>query len=91
MRQDAIMSGSKPLVLFFNPIDHAHGFLTKLQEVARTEVVTSKSREEWFKDLEGKYKDVYVIYRTTTSGEVRNTSGEHGGYNSNGITDCWQF
>ncbi|KAJ5765413.1 hypothetical protein N7520_004972 [Penicillium odoratum] len=64
------MSPSKPFVLFFNPVKHARPFYEKLQEVARTEVVTSKTREEFFKDVKNKYKDIFAIYRTSASGAV---------------------
>lgn len=70
IRQITTMSSSKPFILFFNPVRHAKAYYESLQEVARTEVVTSKSRNEFFKDLEGKYKDISVIYRTSASGAV---------------------
>jgi len=57
----------KPFVLFFNPIRHAKGFFEKFQEFAHTEVVTSQSREEWFRDVQGKYKDIFAIYSTSAS------------------------
>jgi hypothetical protein len=61
---------SKPFILFFNPVRHAVPFFEKLQEVAHTEVVTSKSREEFFKDVADKYKNIFAIYRTSASGTV---------------------
>ncbi|KAK7705550.1 hypothetical protein SLS64_007917 [Diaporthe eres] len=64
------MSSTKPFILFFNPVRHAKAYYESLQEVARTELVTSKSRDEFFKDVEGKYKDISVIYRTSASGAV---------------------
>lgn len=67
------MSTAKPLILLFNRVMHATAFYETLQKVARTEVVTSKSRDEFFKDLDGKYKDISVIYRTSASGAVRKT------------------
>lgn len=72
IRQIVTMSSPKPFILFFNPVRHAKAFYESLQEVARTEVVSSKSRDEFFKDLKGKYKDISVIYRTSASGAVRN-------------------
>lgn len=72
IRQIATMSSPKPFILFFNPVRHAKPYYESLQEVARTEVVTSKSRDEFFEDLKGKYKDISVIYRTSASGAVRN-------------------
>ncbi|KAJ6114509.1 hypothetical protein N7486_000287 [Penicillium sp. IBT 16267x] len=64
------MSSQKPLVLFFSPVKHAHSQYELLQQVARTEVVTSRSRDEFFKDLETKYKGAFAIYRTSASGIV---------------------
>jgi glyoxylate reductase len=55
------MLSSKPLIVFFNPVRHAKPFYEELQQVARTEVITSKSREEFFQDLLDKYKDISVI------------------------------
>lgn len=63
-------SAPKPFILFFNPVRHAKAYYESLQDVARTEVVTSKSRDEFFRDVESKYKDVSVIYRTSASGAV---------------------
>ena len=64
---------SKPFVLFFNPVKHAQPFYGKLQEVAHTEVVSSTSRQEFFNDVDGKYKDIFAIYRTSASGAVSET------------------
>lgn len=75
IRQISTMSSSKPFILFFNPVRHAKACYDSLQEVARTEVVTSKSRDEFFKDVEGKYKEVSVIYRTSASGAVGDVLG----------------
>jgi glyoxylate reductase len=63
-------SSTKPFVLFFNPVRHAKSFYTKFQDVAHTEVVTSKSREEFYKDIQGKYKDIFALYTTSTSTAV---------------------
>ncbi|KAJ5728231.1 hypothetical protein N7493_004561 [Penicillium malachiteum] len=62
------MSTSKPFVLFFNPVRHTKSFYMKLQEVAHTEVATNQSRDEFFKDLRDKYKNIFAIYRTSASG-----------------------
>lgn len=70
IRHIRTMSSSKPFILFFNPVRHAKACYESLQEVARTETVTSKSRDEFFKDVEGKYKDISAIYRTSASGAV---------------------
>ncbi|KAH6653009.1 putative 2-hydroxyacid dehydrogenase [Truncatella angustata] len=64
------MTSSLPFILLFNPIKHAKPFYNGLQEVARTEVVTSRSRHEFFNDVKDKYRDVSVIYRTSASGAV---------------------
>lgn len=64
------MAAAKHLILFFNPVKHALGYYEQLQHVARTELVTSTSRDIFFKDLASKYKDVSVIYRTSASGVV---------------------
>jgi hypothetical protein len=70
IRHIRTMSSSKPFILFFNPVRHAKAYYESLREVARTEVVTSKSRDEFFEDVQGKYKDISVIYRTSASGDV---------------------
>ncbi|KAI7764236.1 hypothetical protein LZL87_012645 [Fusarium oxysporum] len=49
---------------------HAKAAYKELQEVARVEVVTSTNRQEFFKDVHDKYKDIQVIYRTSASGAV---------------------
>ncbi|KAJ5088818.1 hypothetical protein N7456_012434 [Penicillium angulare] len=64
------MTASKPFVLFFNPVKHAGSVYAKLQNIAHTEVVTSKSRDEFFKDVRDKYKNIFAIYRTSASGAV---------------------
>ncbi|KAI9042135.1 D-mandelate dehydrogenase-like dehydrogenase [Aspergillus affinis] len=64
------MSSQKPLVLFFNAVRHAHSSFQQLQQMARTEIVTSKNRETFFQDIQGKYKDAFAIYRTSASGAV---------------------
>jgi glyoxylate reductase len=61
---------SQPRILFFNPVRHALAAYTSLSKVARTEVVTSKSRLEFFADLDTKYNDIQAIYRTSASGAV---------------------
>ncbi|KAE8164981.1 D-isomer specific 2-hydroxyacid dehydrogenase [Aspergillus tamarii] len=65
-----IIPGPQPFILFFNPVRHAVPFYQQLQKVARTEVVTCKSREEFYSDLQRKYKDISIIYRTSASGIV---------------------
>ncbi|KAL4914524.1 D-isomer specific 2-hydroxyacid dehydrogenase [Aspergillus aurantiobrunneus] len=64
------MPSQRPLVLFFNPVNHARSAFEQLQRVAHAEVVTSKSREEFFHDVQEKYKGVFAIYRTSASGSV---------------------
>ncbi|KAB8204984.1 D-isomer specific 2-hydroxyacid dehydrogenase [Aspergillus parasiticus] len=65
-----IIPGPRPFILFFNPVRHAVPFYHQLQKIARTELVTSKSREEFYSDLQRKYKDISIIYRTSASGAV---------------------
>ncbi|KAL4951219.1 D-isomer specific 2-hydroxyacid dehydrogenase [Aspergillus filifer] len=64
------MQAAKPLVLFFNPVKFARPFYEQLQQVARTEVVTSRGRAAFFQDLQDKYNDVFAIYRTSSSGAI---------------------
>lgn len=64
------MSTPKPLILFFNPVRHALATYRALSKVARTELLTSTSRNDFFNDLKGKYEDVNAIYRTSASGAV---------------------
>lgn len=64
------MQTPKPFILFFSPVRHAKAAYEELQEVARVEVVTSTNRQEFFKDVQDKYKDIHVIYRTSASGAV---------------------
>jgi hypothetical protein len=64
------MQTPKPFILFFSPVRHAKAAYEELQEVSRVEVVTSKNRQEFFKDVQDKYKDIQVIYRTSESGAV---------------------
>jgi glyoxylate reductase len=58
---------SKPFILFFNPVRHALGVYQTLSTVARTEVIASKSRAEFFQDLKEKYKNIVAIYSTSSS------------------------
>jgi lactate dehydrogenase-like 2-hydroxyacid dehydrogenase len=48
--------------------------------VADVEVVSSKSREEFFSDLSGKYKNIDAVYRTSASGAVGQISPFLNGY-----------
>jgi hypothetical protein len=64
---------SKPRILFFNPVRHAIAKHRALSSVAVTEVVTSKSRAEFFADMKHKYSDIQAIYRTSASGAVCQT------------------
>ena len=61
---------SKPLILFFSLVRHALTAYKALGAYARTELVTSTSRQDFFKDIRGKYKDAVAIYRTSASGVV---------------------
>ncbi|KAK2730988.1 hydroxyisocaproate dehydrogenase [Colletotrichum kahawae] len=64
------MSQTKPRILFFNPVRHAVAEYEALKAVATPEVVTSKSRTEFFSDLKSKYQDIQAIWRTSASGAV---------------------
>ncbi|KAF7557563.1 hypothetical protein G7Z17_g597 [Cylindrodendrum hubeiense] len=64
------MSLSKPRILFFNPVRHALAAYEALHAVTTPEVVTSKSRSEFFADLQTKYHDIQAIYRTSASGVI---------------------
>ncbi|KAH8595749.1 D-isomer specific 2-hydroxyacid dehydrogenase [Bisporella sp. PMI_857] len=57
----------KPRILFFNPVRHAHSKFQELSAIAQTENLSSNSRAEFFKDLNGKYKDINAIYSTSSS------------------------
>lgn len=81
------MTASKPFVLFFNPVRHACSFYAKLQEVAHTEVVTSKGRADFFKDLQDKYKNIFAIYRTSASGTVSTTAKLYHSLNGSGAVE----
>jgi len=61
---------SKPRILLFNPVKHALAQYKDLQESTAPEVVTSESREQFFRDCRTRYKDVIAIYRTSASGAV---------------------
>jgi lactate dehydrogenase-like 2-hydroxyacid dehydrogenase len=65
---------NKPKILFFSSVKHALAQYAELQESTAPEVVTSESREEFFKDCQTKYKDVAAIYRTSASGAVSSFS-----------------
>lgn len=60
----------KPRILFFSPVRHAVAAYESLHSVAAPEVVTSKSRAEFFADVKTKYRDIQAIYRTSSSGAV---------------------
>ncbi|KAF2158521.1 hypothetical protein M409DRAFT_71610 [Zasmidium cellare ATCC 36951] len=61
---------AKPRILLFNPVRHALAAYKALGDTTAPEVVTSKSRSEFFKDCQGKYADVAAIYRTSASGAI---------------------
>ncbi|RDW62518.1 putative glyoxylate reductase [Coleophoma crateriformis] len=61
------MAVKKPRILFVNPVRHAHAKLQELAAVTQTEVISSTSRAEFFKDVEDKYKDIIAIYSTSSS------------------------
>ncbi|KAF9874308.1 hypothetical protein CkaCkLH20_08291 [Colletotrichum karsti] len=61
---------TKPRILFFNPVRHALPEYEALKAVASPEVVSSKTRSEFFDDLQTKYHDIQAIWRTSASGAV---------------------
>jgi hypothetical protein len=67
---DLVYKMSKPLILFFSRVRHALTAYKALSAYARTELVTSTNRQNFFKDIEGKYRDAVAIYRTSASGVV---------------------
>ncbi|KAG5743897.1 hypothetical protein H9Q72_012135 [Fusarium xylarioides] len=54
------MEKPKPFILFFSPVRHAKTAYQELQDVATVEVVTSTNRQEFFQDVQDKYKDIQV-------------------------------
>lgn len=67
---------AKPLIIFFHPVQYALNVYKELSTVARTSLVGSKTRHEFFQDVETKYKDAVAIYRTSATGSVRVISYE---------------
>lgn len=65
------MMTSKPRILLFNPVKHALPEYEELQKSTSPELVTSKSREEFFEDCQTKYVNIAAIYRKSASGAVR--------------------
>ncbi|KAK9457473.1 D-isomer specific 2-hydroxyacid dehydrogenase [Dipodascopsis uninucleata] len=61
---------SKPKVLLLGEIAHAKAEWEALSDVATLEVCDSKNREEFIKDLKGKYSDIVACYRTFKSVEI---------------------
>ena len=64
------MPSPRPRILFFNPVRHALAKFEALSKVAQVEVVSSTSREEFFRDVGTKYNNIQAIYRTSASGAV---------------------
>ncbi|KAF5101458.1 hypothetical protein DV451_002155 [Geotrichum candidum] len=58
---------STPKVLFLGTVFYATEEKAKLAEIADLVDLESRSREEFFQDLKGKYSDVVGIYRTVSS------------------------
>lgn len=85
------MQTAKPFILFFNPVRHAKAVYEELQKVARVEVVTSSSREQFFKDVQDKYKDIKAIYRTSASGAVGPLSPWQSVVRDSNVVGRWQF
>ncbi|KAK9324159.1 D-isomer specific 2-hydroxyacid dehydrogenase [Lipomyces orientalis] len=61
------MTLSKPLVLLLGEIRHAKAEWEALSNVATLSVCDSANREEFIKDLKGKYSEVVAVYRTFNS------------------------
>ena len=68
------MLAPKPQILFFNPVRHAVAAFDALRQVVQADVVTSKSRREFFDDITAKYNNAQAIYRTSASGAVSSYS-----------------
>jgi hypothetical protein len=62
---------SKPRILFFNPVRHAHAVYKSLSSVTQPELLSSKSRAELFQDFKEKYNNITAIYSTSSSYAVR--------------------
>ncbi|KAK9451926.1 D-isomer specific 2-hydroxyacid dehydrogenase [Limtongia smithiae] len=58
---------SKPHILLLGKISHASAEWEALADVATLSVVESANRDEFIKDLKGKYSDITAIYRTFAS------------------------
>lgn len=65
------MALARPSILFFNPVRHALAQYQDLSSRIPTGVISSSSRAEFFKDVEGKYRDIVAIYSTSSSYAVR--------------------
>ncbi|KAK9339647.1 D-isomer specific 2-hydroxyacid dehydrogenase [Lipomyces starkeyi] len=61
------MTMTKPHILLLGEIRHAKAEWEALSDVATLSVCDSANREEFIKDLKGKYSDVVAVYRTFTS------------------------
>jgi hypothetical protein len=61
------MISVKPRILFFSPVRHALAQYQELASLAEVELVSSADRSEFFKDVEGKYKNITAIYSTSSS------------------------
>jgi glyoxylate reductase len=56
-----------PHILFFSPVRHAVQEYQHLSSIAKTQVISSKSRAEFFNDVKSKYNDITAIYSTSSS------------------------
>ncbi|KAF4552892.1 2-hydroxyacid dehydrogenase-like protein 1 [Elsinoe fawcettii] len=61
---------SRPRILFFNNVRRAVEEFRSLSKITSTEIITSKSRQEFFKDIKSKYSNIDAIYRTSAGGGV---------------------
>ncbi|KAK9468306.1 D-isomer specific 2-hydroxyacid dehydrogenase [Lipomyces arxii] len=58
---------SKPHILLLGNISHAKAEWEALSDIATLSVCDSANREEFIKDLKGKYSDIVAVYRTFVS------------------------
>ena len=59
----------KPLVVHLEPVRYSHHLWRELEEIAEVELVGDYSREEFIKDLHGKYANVVAIGRGYLTGQ----------------------
>mmetsp|Transcript_4367 Transcript_4367/g.4809 ORF Transcript_4367/g.4809 Transcript_4367/m.4809 type:complete len:340 (+) Transcript_4367:58-1077(+) len=60
---------SKPLVIHLEPVRYSHKLWVELEEFAEVELIGEYSREEFIKDLHGKYANIVAMGRGYLSGQ----------------------